>query len=96
MKAPAQCAIILRMNSKHQNTLQAIFATPVNGNLAWSRIEALLVAAGCTTVEGSGSSVTFEHQGRRIHFHRPHPHKESLRYRVLAAKEFLEQIGVTP
>jgi len=84
------------MNNKHRKTLDAVFATPVNGNIVWSRIEALLVAIGCNVVEGSGSSVTFEHQGRRAYFHRPHPDKESLRYRVLAAREFLEQIGVKP
>jgi len=36
----------------------------------------------------------FEYLGRRAYFHRPHPNKESLRYRVLAVREFLEQIGV--
>jgi len=84
------------MNHKHQKTLDAVFATPVNGNIVWSRIEALLVASGCTVIEGNGSSVTFEHQGRRTYFHRPHPNKEALRYRVLAAREFLQHIGVQP
>jgi len=82
------------MNSKHRKTLEAIFSNPVNGNLEWSRIEALLVAVGCAVVEGSGSSVTFEKQGKRAYFHRPHPQKESLRYRVTDARHFLEAIGV--
>ncbi len=84
------------MNSKHRKTLEAIFSTPVNGTLEWSRIEALLVAVGCVAVEGSGSSVTFEKDGKRAYFHRPHPHKESLRYRVTDARHFLEAIGVKP
>jgi hypothetical protein len=84
------------MNSKHRKTLQAIFHNPVNGNIEWSKIEALFLAIGCTTVEGSGSSVTFEKDGRRAYFHRPHPQKESLRYRVADARHFLEQIGVKP
>jgi len=92
----AKYASIQSMNSKHQKTLQDIFATPVNGNLVWSRIEALLIAVGCRVIEGSGSSVTFAYQDKRAYFHRPHPNKESLRYRVLAAREFLEQIGVKP
>ena len=84
------------MTGKHRKTLEAIFANPVNGNIAWSMIEALLVAVGCTVVEGSGSSVTFEKNGRRAYFHRPHPQKESLRYRVTDARHFLESIGVKP
>ena len=83
------------MNSKHRKTLDALLATPVNGNLEWTRIEALFVALGCAVIEGPGSAVTFEYQGRKANFHRPHPGKEALRYRVLAAREFLEKIGAT-
>ncbi|XTI72595.1 type II toxin-antitoxin system HicA family toxin [Acidithiobacillus sp. AC3] len=84
------------MNSKHKKTLEAIFADPVNGNLAWGRIEPLLVLVGCRAIEGSGSSVTFEKDGLRAYFHRPHPEKEALKYRVRLAREYLEKIGVTP
>jgi hypothetical protein len=51
---------------------------------------------GCQVIEGSGSSVTFEHGGLRTHFHRPHPAKEALRYRVRDARAFLIAIGVRP
>ena len=84
------------MNGKHKKTLEAIFSNPVNGNLEWARIEVLLVAAGCRVIEGSGSSVTFEKDGLRAYFHRPHPEKEALRYRVRLVREYLEKIGVTP
>ncbi|CDW94984.1 MULTISPECIES: type II toxin-antitoxin system HicA family toxin [unclassified Thiomonas] len=84
------------MNSKHKKTLEAIFSNPVNGNLEWARIEALLVATGCRVIEGSGSSVTFEKDGLRAYFHRPHPEKEALRYRVRLVREYLEKIGATP
>lgn len=83
------------MNSKHRKTLDALMADPVNGNIGWVRIEALLVALGCRVIEGPGSAVTFEHKGRKANFHRPHPGKEALRYRIKAAREFLEKIGVT-
>ena len=92
----AWIASVRRMNSKHRKTLEAIFTTPVNGALDWSRIEALLLAAGCRVIEGSGSSVTFEKGGVRAHFHRQHPGKEALRYRVIAAREFLDKIGIQP
>ena len=42
-----RCAIIVAVNSKHRKTLAALWAEPVNGNLAWARIEALLVTLGC-------------------------------------------------
>ena len=84
------------MNSAHRKTLAAVFGDPVDGALEWRRIEALLRAAGCTTIEGSGSSVTFERGGMRAHFHRPHPSTDALRYRVRDARMFLIAIGVTP
>jgi len=86
------------MNSKHRKTLEAVFSDPISGNLPWGRIESLLVAMGCNVVEGSGSSVTFEKDGRRAYFHRPHPHpqREALIYRVKAAREFLMKLEITP
>jgi len=84
------------MNNKHRQTLAGIFAKPTSGAIEWARIEALLVAIGCSVIEGSGSSVTFEKNGLRAYFHRPHPNKEALRYRVSAAREFLEQLGIKP
>ena len=84
------------MNSKQRKTLEAIFADPVNGNLEWKLIEFLLVAVGCRVIEGSGSSVTFERDGMRAYFHRPHPERAALRYRVRDARDFLRLIGLTP
>ena len=84
------------MNSKQQRTLKVVFAEPVNGNIEWVRIESLLAALGCRVVQGTGSSVSFEHQGRRATFRRPHPGKEALRYRVKALREFLQPMGVQP
>jgi hypothetical protein len=54
-------------------------------------IEAFFVVLGCNVIEGSGSSVTFEKNGVRAYFHRPHPSTESLRYRVKDAREFLKK-----
>jgi hypothetical protein len=84
------------MNTKHQKTLEAIFQNPVDGNIKWSKIEALLIAIGCRVIEGNGSSVTFEKNGLKASFHRPHPQKEALRYRVKDVRLFLQQIGITP
>ncbi len=84
------------MKGKHKKTVAAIFSDPVNGNMEWSRIEALLVALGCRVIEGDGSSVTFEKDGIRAYFHRPHPAREALRYRIKDAREFLKKLGVKP
>ena len=82
------------MNSKHLKTLKIIFSDPINGNLQWRKIEALFIALGAEKDEGTGSAVTFFLNGKRADFHRPHPNKEALRYRVKAAREFLEIAGV--
>lgn len=84
------------MNSKHRKTVEAIFSEPVQGSLPWDRIEALLVAIGCNVLEGSGSSVTFEKNGRRAYFHRPHPHRDALVYRIKAVREFLLKLEIKP
>ena len=84
------------MNSAHRKTLAAVFADPLNGTLEWRRIEALLLAVGGSREEGSGSSVTFVNGGLKVRFHRPHPGKEALRYRVRDARGFLLLIGVEP
>lgn len=84
------------MNKTHQKTLQIIFENPVNGAMKWLEIESLLISVGCRVIEGSGSSVTFEKNSLKVFFHRPHPQKEALRYRVKDARLFLQKIGVTP
>lgn len=82
------------MNSKQRKTLTAIFADPINGNIEWRTIESLLLALGCEIIEGSGSRVTFLLNGQRADFHRPHPQKEALRYRVKDVRLFLQRAGV--
>ena len=84
------------MNRKHLKTLNIIFTNPINGNLQWRKIEALFLALGAEKDEGTGSAVTFILNGKRADFHRPHPNKEALRYRIKAAREFLEKAGVQP
>ena len=80
------------VNNKHRKTLEQIRAEPVNGNIAWERIEALFKALCRRVIEGAGSSVTFEAQGCKATLHRPHPGKVALRYRVIAVRECLQRI----
>ncbi|MCX7691959.1 type II toxin-antitoxin system HicA family toxin [Tepidimonas taiwanensis] len=87
---------MLRMHSRHRKTLEAIFAKPTSATIEWSRIEALLIAVGCTVIEGRGSRVRFAFGDKVATFHRPHPAKEAKPYQVEDARTFLERIGVKP
>ncbi len=82
------------MNRSHLKTLEIIFSQPVPATLEWRRIEALFVALGAETIEGSGSRVRFVLNGIVATFHRPHPTKEAEPYQVRDAKTFLENAGV--
>jgi len=84
------------MNSKHRKTLKKIFTDPVSGNIEWRNIEALFLALGAVRTEKAGSAVSFVLNNIRVDFHRPHPDKEALRYRIKDARKFLEQAGITP
>ena len=84
------------MNNKQRRTLVAIFTEPVLGTIEWADIESLLFAAGARLIQGRGSRVRFEKDGKVETFHRPHPTKEAKRYQIRAARAFLERIGVTP
>lgn len=84
------------MNKSHRMTLEAIFAQPVPRTLEWRRVEALFIALGAETIEGSGSRVRFSLNGIIATFHRPHPAKEAKPYQVRDARTFLENAGVKP
>jgi len=84
------------MNKSHRATLLSIYSSPVPASLEWRKIEALFVAIGAKTIEGSGSRVRFELNGIIGTFHRPHPAKEAKPYQVKDARTFLENAGVKP
>ena len=84
------------MNNHHRKTLEAIFSDPVSRNIAWRRIESLLIAVNCEMIEGRGSRVAFKSGTLRVDFHRPHPNKEAKPYQVRAVHEFLQQLEIEP
>ena len=84
------------MNSSHLRTLAAVFAHPTASYLVWDDLAALLVAAGCRKIDGSGSRVKFENKGVIAAFHRPYPTQEAKRYQVEDARHVLAKIGVRP
>jgi len=84
------------MNARHRRTLGALFSTPTPASVQWVDIERLLLALGCRIIEGSGSRVRFERDGRVAIFHRPHPGKEAKRYQVRDARDYVERLGIKP
>ena len=84
------------MNSRHAKTVAAVFQQPTSANIEWAAIEALLLAVGCSVIEGRGSRVRFAKEQWIETFHRPHPAKEAKRYQVRAARDYLIRLGVTP
>ncbi|MFA6036605.1 MAG: type II toxin-antitoxin system HicA family toxin [Legionellales bacterium] len=84
------------MNKKHKKTLEAIFANPVQANILWNDIEALLIACGAMRQEGNGSRVRFLLNNVPSTFHRPHPQKETDRGAVKSVRKFLIDAGIIP
>lgn len=74
----------------------AIFAEPVPLAIEWEAIEDLLEAVGCTVVDDDGERVTFERGGAIGSFERPPSRKPARHYTVVAAREYLTRLGVTP
>lgn len=83
------------MNNRHRKTYQTIFSDPVNGNIEWRKIEALFITLGAVKTARGGSAVSFVLNDVRADFHRPHPDKAALRYRVKDARNFLTLAGIT-
>ena len=85
----------MRLNSKHQKTLEAIFENPLKSNISWNDIENMLIALGAEVSEGAGSRVIVVFNGIRAVFHRPHPEKEADKGAVKSVRRFLAEAGVT-
>lgn len=86
----------MKLSSRHQKTLTAIFAGPVKSSIEWDGIEALLKAAGAEISEGNGSRVRVALNGVRAVFHRPHPEKETDKGAVKSVRRFLTEAGIGP
>ncbi len=89
-------ALYASVNSKQRRILAAVFGDPVSASIRWADVENLLVAMGCKMIEGSGSRVRFEKDGKVQTFHRPHPEPHAKRYQVRDARAFLIRLGVKP
>ncbi len=84
------------MNSRHRQTLAAIFANPVRSSIRWAEIETLFRALDARVTEGAGSRVVVELGGVVVVFHRPHPRPETDKGAVKAVRKFLIDAGIRP
>ena len=84
------------VNSKHKKTLLLIYKDPLQGSIPWDQIESFLIAIGCTVVSSGGSAITIEMNSIRLNVHRPHPNRDSLRYRVKSLRDFLDKLEIKP
>ena len=82
------------VNSKHRQTLNAVFADPIRSGISWSDIEKLLRSLGAEIEEGNGSRVRIALNSVRAVFHRPHPEKEVDRGAVKDMRRFLTEAGI--
>jgi hypothetical protein len=87
---------IITWVSRHDQTLQAIFARPTRGNIRWADIMALFQHLGGMVSERKGSRVAVLLNDRVAIFHRPHPRPETGKATVRDVRTFLENAGVHP
>jgi hypothetical protein len=84
----------MKLGSKHQKTLHAIFEDPARADIDWTAIENLLLALGAELSDGRGSRVRVYLEGVRAVFHRPHPQKETEKGALKSVRRFLTEAGV--
>jgi hypothetical protein len=77
--------------ARRQATLDQI--RRLNEGLHWTRVEALLRDLGADVYEGSGSTVTFVIDGRKLTVDRPHPRKECGIGLVKRVRSYLRGLG---
>ena len=83
------------MRRKHQRTLEAICAHPVNANIHWRDIEALFQELGAEVSEREGSRIAVVLFNEVRVFHRPHPSPNTDKGAVASIRKWFEQHGVT-
>jgi hypothetical protein len=90
------CESTPTMSHKHEHLLSAIFKEPINTNVQWREVEALLHHLGAAVESLSGTRLHVKLNGVEGTLHRPH-HGSSLgREDVKHLREFLGHARMTP
>jgi hypothetical protein len=56
----------------------------------------MLVALDCHVIGSGGSAITIERNRLGLNINRPHPSRDSLKYRIKAVREFLMKLEIKP
>lgn len=86
----------MKLARRHRRTLEAIFARPTGGNIAWRDARALFVALGGKVEERGGSRVLVRLFGQRRTYHRPHPSPHLKLSTVADIRDWLRKNGAAP
>ncbi len=84
----------VKPSSRHRQTIERIFSSPVSGDIRWTDIESLFKALGAKISEGQGSRVRINFGTFVSVYHRPHPHSATRKGAVKAVREDLKRLGV--
>lgn len=80
------------MNHRHRKVLHAIFAHPINANVHFKDVEAVLRELGAEIEEKSGSRIGVTLNGHTVAFH--HAQHDLPKEEVVLVRRFLEQCGI--
>ena len=83
--------------SKHDKTLEALFAYPTLANIRWDDAVSLVAYYGAEIKSSGGSPHKFTMpNGASAVIHKPHPRNQLSRGRVLAFRDLLTRAGLEP
>lgn len=80
------------MNHRHRKVLHTIFAHPINTNIHFKDVEAVLRELGAEIEEKHGSRIGVTLKGHTVAFH--HAQHSLPKDEVLQVRKFLEQCGI--
>jgi hypothetical protein len=85
----------IKLNSKNQKTLKAIFERPARSDIPWSDIERLFEGlGGIVDSKRAGSRIGVSLRGVRAIFHEPHPSPATDKGAVASVRKFLLRCGI--
>jgi HicA toxin of bacterial toxin-antitoxin, len=83
--------------SRHDKTLEALFASPTRANIRWDDAVSLVVYYGADVKSSGGSAHKFTMpNGSWVVIHKPHPGNQLSRGRVQAFRDLLVRAGLDP
>jgi len=82
------------MNHRHRKILHAIFAHPINANIAMRDVESVLVEMGAEVSDAKKSKMHVKMKDHSVNFEAAH-HSLS-KQQVVQVRKFIEACGIDP